>query len=87
MQSLLTLASYTIFIQVDVKVILHALYTQFSLSRMSAPRYRAIKPTSGLQRMIIKPEVGHHANTITGSIVTPIIYHSGESDFTAQQRL
>jgi len=25
---------------------------------MSAPWYRAIKPASGLQRMIIKPEVG-----------------------------
>lgn len=36
-----------------------------SLSRMSAPRYRAIKPASGLQRMIIKPEVGwlYTANT------------------------
>lgn len=27
------------------------------LFRRSAPRYRAVKPASGLQRMIVKPEV------------------------------
>ena len=29
--------------------------------RMNAPRYKAVKPASGLQRMIVKPEVRTHS--------------------------